>query len=151
MRDSGCGLPLLVGLLVLAGFGGAAVLWLIPDRVALPPDGRPNYPPEQVAAGEALYRSGVANAPACVTCHLLDPQSSGLGPSLLGIYQTAGTRVPGLTAADYVSQSIVNPNAFIAPGYSANYMYQNYGAVLHPDQVEALVAYVLALPETGSP
>ncbi len=140
-----------MGLLVLAGFGGAAVLWLIPDQAALSPSGMLDYPPEQVAAGEVLYRSGVANAPACVTCHVLDPQSSGLGPSLLGIYQTAGTRVPGLTAADYIRESIVNPNAFIASGYSANYMYQNYGAVLHPDQVEALVAYVLTLPETGSP
>lgn len=112
---------------------------------------RPEYPPERVAAGEKIYASGASNTPACLTCHVLDPNLNGLGPSLLAVYKIAGARVPGLSAEEYIRQSIANPNAFIPPGYSANYMYQTYGAALRPDQVDALVAFVLTLPEEGKP
>ncbi len=107
----------------------------------------PEYPAELVARGEVIYNSGAENTPACATCHLLDPTMNGLGPSLLGIYRVAGSRVPGMNAEAYVRQSIVEPNAYIVPNYSANYMYQLYGSALRPDQIDALVAYVLTLPE----
>ncbi len=56
----------------------------------------------------------------CGTCHMLTGVSGAvgtIGPPLNGIATTAGTRVSGMSAADYIRQSIRDPNAFIVPGY----------------------------------
>jgi len=108
------------------------------------PDKPVDFPTDQVNAGEQIFKSGVNGAPACITCHLPGEQA-GLGPKLAGLYQVAAQRVPGLSAADYVKQSIMTPNAYIVSGYNANYMYQNYANVLTSDQVDSLVDYVLSL------
>jgi glucose/arabinose dehydrogenase/mono/diheme cytochrome c family protein len=104
----------------------------------------PEFAAEVVSAGEALYLRGAEGAPPCVTCHMLD-ERRGLGPSLRGLRNIAGSRVSGLSAVEYVRQSIVDANAYIVPGYNADYMYQGYGDSLSDEQVEALVAFVLSL------
>jgi hypothetical protein len=114
------------------------------DSITPTPEPLPEFAPEQIAAGESLYRNGGAGAPACITCHLLD-ERSGLGPSLRGLRDIAGRRVPGLSAIDYVRQSIVEPDAYIAPGYHSGYMYQRYGESLSAEQIDALLAFVLSL------
>lgn len=50
-------------------------------------------------------------------------------------------------AANYIRASIVNPNAFVVPGYPANLMPQNYGDpnIMPRDHLEALVNYLLTL------
>lgn len=69
----------------------------------------------------------------------------GLGPSLEGAKDIPGLRIPGLSAVEYVRQSILTPNAYIVPSYNANYMFQNYSTVLSDEQINSLVAYVLSL------
>jgi cytochrome c oxidase subunit 2 len=68
--------------------------------------------PDQ-AARTILTRQG------CGACHTLrDANLSGqVGPPLDGIGARAGTRIPGMAAADYVRQSVLDPKAFIAPGF----------------------------------
>lgn len=95
--------------------------------------------------GEALFHNGVEGAPACITCHLLDGQNVAAGPSLLGLRETAATRVAGLSAEDYIRQSILHPNDFIVPGYSPDFMFQYYAQRLAEEQVDALVEYVMSL------
>jgi cytochrome c oxidase subunit 2 len=55
----------------------------------------------------------------CGTCHTLkDANLNGkIGPSLDGLGAVAGSRVPGMGAAEYIRQSILDPKAYIVPGY----------------------------------
>lgn len=101
--------------------------------------------PAVIALGDALYHNGAEGAPACVACHLLDG-STAPGPSLLGLYASAADRVEGLSAEEYVRRSILAPNEHIVTGYSANFMYPDYESQLSPEQIDALVTYVLTLP-----
>jgi len=53
----------------------------------------------------------------CNGCHTLTAAGATgqVGPNLDGIGTNAGTRVPGLSAEDYIRESILKPNAFITP------------------------------------
>ncbi|GAB4571378.1 MAG: cytochrome c oxidase subunit II [Anaerolineae bacterium] len=89
------------------------------------------------AAGEALY-TGLG----CVACHTLDG-SVRVGPSYLGIGERAGSMVDGLSAEEYVVESIINPCAFVVEGYTC-VMPQNYGDQLSPQDLADLVAFILS-------
>jgi putative membrane-bound dehydrogenase-like protein len=104
----------------------------------------PVFAAEQVTLGESLFKLGASGIPACSTCHL-DGGRIGLGPSLAGLRDRAGQRVPGLGAVDYVRESILKPNDYIVPGFNAGYMYQDYAAILTEEQLTGLVAYLLTL------
>jgi cytochrome c oxidase subunit 2 len=95
--------------------------------------------------GERLFHEGAV--PPCDTCHSLKPGPAvlGLGPSLAQIGRNAGSRVPGQSADDYLRESILEPNAHIALGFSANVMAASYEAQLSQQEVEDLVAYLLTL------
>ena len=111
--------------------------------------GQPAAQPATVgdaAAGEALFKqTTIGSAPGCSVCHSTEPNQVIVGPSLAGVASRAGQRVPGQTAEQYLRTSIVTPNAYIVPGYSANGMYQDFAKVLTDQQVNDLVAYLLTL------
>ncbi len=68
-------------------------------------------------AGKTFFASSV-----CPSCHALTgvPSAVGqIGSKLDGIGTAAATRKPGMSAEAYIKESIDNPQAFIAPGYSA--------------------------------
>ncbi len=108
-------------------------------------DATPESTQSPEVLGETIFRSGINDAPACITCHSLDPSNNLTAPSLVGLASRAASRVPGLSADDYVHQSITTPDAFIVPGYSGGIMYPNYAQQLTPEQIDALAAYVLSL------
>ena len=54
----------------------------------------------------------------------------------------ADAKAAGEPVADYVRQSIVDPNAVIAKGYQPNVMPPTFGDTLKPDELDALVAYL---------
>ena len=64
---------------------------------------------------------------------------------MAGVASHAGQRVSGQTAEQYLRTSILDPNAYIVPGYAANGMYQDFAKVLTDKQVNDLVAYLLTL------
>ena len=70
---------------------------------------------------------------------------------------TTGTTGPDLDEvlagkdAAFVEQSIVQPNAEIAEGYSAGVMPQTYGEQLSPKQVDDLVAFLTSANPPGAP
>jgi nitric oxide reductase subunit C len=99
-------------------------------------------PKGDVAAGEKVFNEA---APACTTCHSLEPGKNLVGPSLATIGSDAASRVPGQSAEDYMRESIVDPNAFLVDGYAANLMTGTYGSQLSEEQIQDLVAYLLAL------
>ncbi len=98
------------------------------------------------ANGEKLYTSptiGSASAPGCNTCHSLEEGVVLVGPSHAGIGERAATAVDGMTAEEYLHDSIVNPDAHVTEGYTAGVMYQNYGAEIPEPQINDLVAFLL--------
>ncbi len=59
----------------------------------------------------------LAFAPQALQVHRGDSDERLVGPGLLSIGERAVGRVPGLTAADYLRQSIIDPSAYVVEGY----------------------------------
>lgn len=98
------------------------------------------------ANGERLFNEtiiGAASAPGCITCHSLEPGVVIVGPSHSDIGTRAETAVEGMSAEEYLRQSIEEPNAHITEGYTEGVMYQNYGEELTNTQINDLVAFLL--------
>jgi hypothetical protein len=62
-----------------------------------------------------------------------------------GIFTKSATRKAGQSAIDYLRESIVKPNAYVVPGFTAGIMLQNYGQSLTETQIDDLVAYLATL------
>lgn len=58
----------------------------------------------------------------CRICHSLTKDERIIGPSFYGIADRAADRVPGMTAEEYLYQSIVDPNAYVVSGYPEGQM-----------------------------
>lgn len=86
----------------------------------------------------------------CGSCHKIGSlgEARKVGPDLSNIGATAGERVPGMSAEEYLRQSILAPNAFIAPECPngpcmANVMPADYETRLSSEQVEQVVTFLL--------
>ncbi len=98
--------------------------------------------------GKELFNKAVIgskSAPGCITCHSLEPGKTLVGPSLAGVASRAETAVSGKSAEEYLRESIVTPDAFIAKGFPPGVMYQNYGKDLSEQEIADLVAFMLTL------
>ncbi len=106
--------------------------------------------------GEAPFNAGEQAAIAiveqmgCFACHRLERIGRGgkIGPVWDEIPAVAGSRVEGLTAEEYIHQSIVEPNAFVVPGFEdqAGTMPQDFGQRLTEDELEILINFLLQTP-----
>ena len=111
-----------------------------PETVGDPEKGRENF--------ENAQRNR------CASCHTLDGDDTAKeGPSLLGISERAGKQVPGLSAVEYLEQSILEPSAFIVEEYQnrmkvyrivnsdeVDYMFAD---MLTQEELDDLIAYLL--------
>jgi len=98
------------------------------------------------SAGKDLLVQGLIGTQAgCTTCHSLEPGVTGLGPSLAGVGVEAASRVEGSSAADYLRESILTPDAYIVAGFGGGVMPGTYGGELTEQQVADLVAFLLTL------
>jgi cytochrome c oxidase subunit 2 len=86
--------------------------------------------------GKALFTDGNGTATACGSCHTLADAgtTATTGPDL-------GKVLAGKDAA-FIRDSIVKPDAEIAPGYQGGIMPKNYGDTLSSDELDALVTYL---------
>lgn len=80
----------------------------------------------------------------CSTCHSLEPDVVVVGPSLVGVATRAETRVEGMTAEQYLRDSIINPGDFVVPGFP-DAMQRNLGDKLSADQINDIIAFLLTL------
>lgn len=116
------------------------LLWLVVTACAPPP--APDVPPPAdpaLRAGYELYGER------CQACHWVTPTNhKGKGPTLAGLADRAGATVPGVDARAYIEQSIVQPGAYVVPGYRNN-MPDDYAERLYPEDIAALVDYLMAL------
>jgi cytochrome c len=94
--------------------------------------------------GGTLFRTAQGAVPACSTCHSTG-QEKIVGPGLGGISTEAGKRVRGQSATDYIRTSIVNPGAFLVPGFQ-NIMPPVYAQRLSDQDIADLIAYLMTLP-----
>jgi cytochrome c len=98
--------------------------------------------------GKDLYNRstlGKKSAEGCATCHNYD-ESEGEeedAPYTAGTATKAATRVPGLSAEEYIHESIINPDAYVVEGWEAGDMYAEWAEDLSEQQIDDLVAYLL--------
>ncbi len=105
-------------------------------------------PVGNAANGETMFSQptiGANNAPGCITCHSLEPDVVIVGPSQAGLGTRAETRMPGMTAEEYIRDSIVNPDNYVVEGFAPGLMYQHYGTDLTEEEIDDRVAYTLTL------
>jgi len=88
--------------------------------------------------GKALFTSAGCNA-----CHTLAAAgaSGKVGPDLDKVLQGK--------SADFIRQSIVDPNAQIAPGFQPNVMPQDFQQKLSSAQLDALVQFLVSATKKG--
>jgi mono/diheme cytochrome c family protein len=107
----------------------------------LPPLAPPADESTPEGRGQAVFLQA-----GCTACHTITGISSGnVGPVLDGFASLAGSRVSGLTAEEYIQQSIEDPSAFVVEGFSDGIMPQNFAQVLSADQISDLVAFLMTL------
>ena len=94
---------------------------------------------DPVARGRQVYRSL-----GCANCHEPNLFGQRLGPPLDHFGTAAATRRPGLSADEYIRQSILDPGAYVVPGYQDS-MPRDLGRDLSPTDLDGLVAYLLSL------
>jgi mono/diheme cytochrome c family protein len=80
----------------------------------------------------------------CAGCHQLSA-TNGVGPGLGGIATRAAERKPGTDAKTYLRESITQPSAFVVQGFQNGIMPGTYGQSLKPEEIDALVDYMLEL------
>jgi mono/diheme cytochrome c family protein len=97
--------------------------------------GAPEQPSGDPAAGKELFTTTAQ--PPCASCHTLqEANATGtVGPNLDEVLK-------GKDAA-FIHESIVNPDAEIATGYSAGIMPGVYGDQLNDQQIADLVAFLV--------
>jgi mono/diheme cytochrome c family protein len=79
----------------------------------------------------------------CSSCHTLAAAGATgtVGPNL-GTSIVPSAKKAGMPVKAFIMQSILKPNAFIAPGYGPNVMPQTFGQTLTQTQVQALVNFL---------
>jgi cytochrome c oxidase subunit 2 len=93
--------------------------------------------------GKQLFASN-----GCGSCHTLAAAgaSGTVGPNLNDLASAAAKfgKQRGETPQQYVKESIVNPGKFTVPGFPKGVMPSTFGQSLSPQQVDALVKYLLS-------
>jgi mono/diheme cytochrome c family protein len=89
---------------------------------------------------------GVLSGGGCSECHSLDGSESTVvvvkAPTWQGISGRAGDRVTGLSAEEYLRESIVDPAAYIVESYP-DYMPKGFRILLSEEDIDNLVAFLL--------
>jgi len=105
--------------------------------------------PGDAGRGRQLYHGEIAfanDAPACNTCHGAEPGvETGIGPNLSNIGNRAATTIQDMSVDDYLRQSIVEPDAYLAGGYQEGIHHRGYKNDLTAQQVNDLIAYMRTL------
>jgi len=130
MRSSRLGLAVTAAIVVLLVGATAAVYAIDPARQ------------QQASVSEgSVEGQTVFLTKGCTGCHSRAGVSEGfIGPDLTDLAGRAGDRVDGLTANEYVRQSVLDPQAFIVKGYGGQMPVLPVDAA----ELDALVEYLLS-------
>lgn len=111
----------------------------------------PELPAGDVANGEV-----VARAKGCFACHVdaavgpawlasADPNGQGVGTRAEARVTEADYSGAATDAAHYLREAIVQPNAYIVPGFSPDIMPKTYGDLLTAQDLADIIAYLESL------
>jgi cytochrome c551/c552 len=91
------------------------------------------------AAGKAVF---AANG--CASCHTFKPANATgtIGPNLDTAPASDAKADNNMELADFIEQSIKDPDAYIAKGYTKGIMPTNFGQSLSSKQLHDLVAFI---------
>lgn len=82
---------------------------------------------------------------ACSGCH---GAAAGAGPALADLKANAEDHAAqhgeGQTVVEFLHESIVDPSAFIAPGFNDGIMPKTYGDQYSDEEIDDIIAYILA-------
>src|ERR1700758_5591104 len=94
--------------------------------------------PNAGTAGAAIFKNN-----GCGACHTLTAAGATgkVGPDLDKL--AAEAKQAGQPVQSFAQTSIVDPNAYIQPGYPKNVMPQTFGKALSKQQLDALVSYLI--------
>jgi mono/diheme cytochrome c family protein len=97
--------------------------------------------PQPEAAADSIEGRTVFLTKGCTGCHSREGDSDigFIGPDLTGLADRAGDRVDGLSAEEYVRQSVLDPQAYIVDGYGSQMPVLPLDAL----ELDALVVYLL--------
>ncbi len=86
-------------------------------------------------------------AQTCMACHM---DADTIGPALPHIAETAAeiAEAQGMTAEEYLHQSIVDPAAYVVEGFQP-IMPPGYGDQYSEEEIQALIAYILTQGEAA--
>ncbi|MEM7536989.1 MAG: hypothetical protein AAF639_32745 [Chloroflexota bacterium] len=107
--------------------------------------GLPDGFEDLVVAADPADGVNLATANACIGCHAVDPAVEMTGPSWydLGNRSVVRAEETGLSPANYLYTSIVDPNSYLVEGYNEGIMVQTYGETISEGDLATLVAYIL--------
>jgi cytochrome c2 len=117
---------------------------------------------QQVAAlpkGDPAHGESLTQVNACTACHITGsvgpgwlatadnatPKGEGIGMRAQHRYKDPGYTGVATSAEGYLLESIIKPNAYIVPGFQPNIMPQNFGTLLHPQDLADIIAYLQTL------
>lgn len=93
---------------------------------------------DPVARGKILYDNN-----GCGACHTIEGFSSGaVGPALTNIATISETRIDGVSAQEYIRNSILNPSSYIVEGYD-DLMVKSFGEALSDQEIEDILAFLM--------
>jgi mono/diheme cytochrome c family protein len=95
------------------------------------------------AAGDAAAGKSLFAAQGCSSCHTFTPAGSKgtVGPDLDKLAADAAKANRG-SVAQYASESITDPNAYVVPGFQKGIMPTTFGSTLSKAQIADLVAFI---------
>jgi mono/diheme cytochrome c family protein len=122
--------------LVAAGCGGGKEVTPTPENVqgSVPQKTLPDFSKGDPEAGKEIFTSTAQ--PACSSCHTYKAAGSTaeVGPNLDEVLQGKD--------AQFIYESIVDPDAEIAAGFTGGIMPKDYGEKLDDQQLADLVAFL---------
>lgn len=101
-----------------------------------------------VNRGRAIFNGEVqinAFVP-CSTCHYIERHRYPLlGPDMAGVSRRAAGRIPGVSAAEYIRRSIMEPDFHVVEDFPQSTMNPGYAERLTQQDVDDLVAFLMSL------
>jgi mono/diheme cytochrome c family protein len=94
---------------------------------------------EPIARGAQVYREKN-----CGSCHQIGTNGGNAGPPLTHIGTVAATREPGVSAEDYLRESVLDPGAYVVPGYTDT-MPRGQTRGMTQEDFDDLIRYLLTL------
>jgi len=128
-------------------FSLVCVMAIVDLRPTIGQEAAPNEASTEARAHAKV--AAIINQAGCGNCHVIpgiEGADGTIGPDLSQLGKVAGSRRENHTAEQYIRVSILDPDAFIAPGdYEAGVMLGGFEDVLTQSELDALVDYLASL------